>query len=76
MTADEIRSAIEAQLRERLDSVPPSNRDWNELGMDSLEMIDIFLKLEEELGRSIPVENFSTELTTDTLVEFLLLPTD
>lgn len=72
MTADEIRSAIEAQLRERLDSVPPSNRDWNELGMDSLEMIDVFLKLEDELGRSIPVENFSEELTTDTLVAFLL----
>lgn len=71
-TEQQIREAVEKMLRDRLDQVPAPDTDWNELGMDSLEVIDLFLKLEEALDTDIPVENFAMELSTDTLVSFIL----
>lgn len=71
--AQEIREAIESQLQQRLDAIPGPKESWTTAGLDSLEVIDVLLKLEAEFEREIPVGEFADEPTTDGLVEFLSL---
>lgn len=68
---EDLRQAIEAQLQLRLETLPPIDQDWNDLGLDSLEVIDILLKVEDALGQTVPVEKFGLEMTTASLVDFL-----
>ena len=70
-TSEEIREAIEQQLETQLHAVPGPQDDWIRAGMDSLEVIDVLLKLETKFEQEIPVGEFASEPTTDSLVEFL-----
>lgn len=69
--AEQIRRVVEKQLAEELTKVPKFDQDWITAGLDSLEVIDVLLKLEKEFGHQIPVEQFSEEMTTEHLVVFL-----
>jgi acyl carrier protein len=71
-TTQEIREAIEHQLKTQLEAVPGPQDDWIRAGMDSLEVIDVLLKLETKFEQEIPVGEFAGEPTTDGLVEFLV----
>ena len=74
----QLQKAIEDLLRHQLPAVPRPNENWLSAGMDSLEVIEVCLKLEQSLGHEIPVEKFALEMTTEGLIQFLMeqLPSD
>jgi acyl carrier protein len=69
---EEIREAIESQLKTQLPELPGPQENWISAGMDSLEVIDVVLKLETKFDKEVPVGEFASEPTTDGLVEFLM----
>lgn len=69
---ESIRQAVVEQLEQQFEELPGPRDNWVEAGMDSLEMIDLLMKLEERFGRQIPVEKFDGEMNTESLVEFLV----
>ena len=71
VTEAELRAAIHEQLQQQLPEVPGPKDNWIEAGMDSLEVIDVLLKLEAKFGHEIPVERFTSEMDTDSLIAFL-----
>ena len=70
-SSKEIREAIEGQLKTQLPAVPAPHENWITAGMDSLEVIDVLLKLETRFEQDIPVGEFADEPNTDSLVRFL-----
>lgn len=68
----ELQLAIEILLEQQLPEVPKPQVNWLDAGMDSLEVIEVCLKLEQSLGQEIPVEKFALEMTTDGLIDFLM----
>lgn len=68
---EHIRQAIESQLKQQLPTLPASDENWISAGLDSLEVIDVLLKLETTFDQEIPVGEFADEPTTDSLVDFL-----
>ena len=68
---EHIRQAVESQLKQQLPALPASDENWISAGLDSLEVIDVLLKLETAFDQEIPVGEFADEPTTDSLVDFL-----
>ena len=69
---EHIRQAVESQLKQQLTTLPAADENWISAGLDSLEVIDVLLKLETAFNQEIPVGEFADEPTTDSLVEFLV----
>jgi len=50
---------------------PPADSTWDELGVDSLSLVDLLFKLERELGVSIADEALPDITTVGRLVDHL-----
>lgn len=55
-----------------LGSIPEPDANWIESGLDSLEAIEVCMKLEESLGIEVRAEDFADEMTTEKLLDFIL----
>ena len=63
MTIDKVTELLASQLNIAQDKVKPESRLIEDLGADSLDMIEMLMALEENFGISVPDEK-SAELKT------------
>ena len=63
MTIDKVKEMLANQLNVEIDKIGKDSKIVEDLGADSLDMIEMLMALEEEFGLSIPddkVENLKT----------------
>ena len=63
MTIDKLKEMLANQLNVEVDKIGKDSKIVEDLGADSLDMIEMLMALEEEFGLSIPddkVENLKT----------------
>lgn len=63
MTLDKVKEMLANQLNIEVDKITETSKIIEDLGADSLDMIEMLMSLEEEFGLSIPddkAENLKT----------------
>ncbi|MBR2391266.1 MAG: acyl carrier protein [Clostridia bacterium] len=71
MTIDKVKEIIANQLSVPADKLTDTTNIAEELGADSLDLVEILMSLEDEFGISIPDEAIPTIKTIKDLVEFI-----
>lgn len=71
MTIDKVKEIIGNQLSVPADKLSEETNIAEELGADSLDLVEILMSLEDEFGISIPDEAIPTIKTIKDLVEFI-----
>ena len=70
-TIDKVKEIIATQLSVNVEKVTEKTNIAEELGADSLDLVEILMSLEDEFGISIPDEAIPTIKTIKDLVEFI-----
>ena len=63
MTIDKVKKLVSVQLNKPVESIADDAKLIEDLGADSLDVVEMLMALEEEYGITIPVEE-ATELAT------------
>ena len=70
-TFEKVRDIIAKQLSVKVEDVKPESNIAEDLGADSLDLVEILMSLEDEFGISIPDEAISQIKTISDVVEFI-----
>lgn len=70
-TTDKVRDIIAKQLSVKLEDVKNESNIAEELGADSLDLVEILMSLEDEFGISIPDEAIPEIKTIKDVVDFI-----
>ena len=68
---DKIRSILAEQLSLNPDEVTEESNFKEDLGVDSLDLFELLMSLEEEYGFEIPAEDLEGLQTVGDLIEYL-----
>ena len=68
---DKIRSILAEQLSLNPDEVTEESNFREDLGVDSLDLFELLMSLEEEYGFEIPAEDLEGLQTVGDLIEYL-----
>lgn len=68
---EKVRKLIAEQLNISEDKVTPETRIVEDLGADSLDMVEMLMTLEEEFGIEVPDEEAANLKQVSDLVEFI-----
>ena len=71
MTIDKVKKIIADQLSTKVEDLKNDTNIAEELGADSLDLVEILMSLEDEFGVSIPDEVIPQIKTINDLVEFI-----
>lgn len=71
MTLDKVKEIIASQLNIGVDTIKEDSRVIEDLGADSLDIVEMLMTLEEEFGISIPDEDTSKLTTIASIVELI-----
>jgi len=71
MTFEKVREIIANQLSISKDKIVETTNMAEELGADSLDLVEVLMSLEDEFGVSIPDEEIPNIKTIKDLVEFI-----
>ena len=71
MTIDKVKEIIANQLSVPADKLTDTTNIAEELGADSLDLVEILMSLEDEFGISIPDEMIPQIKTIKDIVEFI-----
>lgn len=71
MTIDKVKKIIANQLSIEEDKLSEKTNIAEELGADSLDLVEILMSLEDEFGISIPDEAIPTIKTIQDIVDFI-----
>lgn len=71
MTIDKVKEIIANQLAVKIENVKDDTNIAEELGADSLDLVEILMSLEDEFGVSIPDEAIPEIKTIKDIVEFI-----
>ena len=75
MTIEEIKEKVTAFLVEELeieeDKISGSARLKEDMGIDSLEVVDVVVLVEDEFGYKMKPEDFRTLITLDDFCQFI-----
>lgn len=71
MTIDKVKEIIANQLSTKVENLKEDTNIAEELGADSLDLVEILMSLEDEFGVSIPDEAIPQIKTIKDLVEFI-----
>ncbi len=71
LTIDKVKEIIANQLSVKADSIKEETNIAEELGADSLDLVEILMSLEDEFGVSIPDEAIPEIKTIKDIVEFI-----
>ena len=71
MTVKKVKEIIASQLSVPADKITETTNIAEELGADSLDLVEILMSLEDEFGISIPDEAIPTIKTIKDIVEFI-----
>jgi len=70
-TLEKVRNIISEQLSVKLEDVKNDSNIAEELGADSLDLVEILMSLEDEFGISIPDEAIPEIKTIKDVVDFI-----
>lgn len=70
-TFEKVRDIIAKQLSVKVEDVKPESNIAEDLGADSLDLVEILMSLEDEFGISIPDEAIPQIKTISDVVEFI-----
>ena len=68
---DKIRTILAEQLSLNPDEVTEESNFREDLGVDSLDLFELLMSLEEEYGFEIPAEDLEGIVTVGDLIEYL-----
>ena len=68
---DKVKEIIAKQLSVKVDDIKEETNIAEELGADSLDLVEILMSLEDEFGVSIPDEAIPEIKTIKDIVEFI-----
>ena len=71
MTFDKIRELLAQQFEVSADSISADTNIVDDLGGDSLDVVDLIMSVEEEFGISIPDEDAVELSTVGKIVEYI-----
>lgn len=71
MTLDKVKQLISKQLNLSIDKISDESKLIEDLGADSLDMVEMMMTLEDEFGLSITDEQAVTLKTVKDIVEFI-----
>ena len=71
MTFDKIRELLAQQFEVSADSINADTNIVDDLGGDSLDVVDLIMSVEEEFGISIPDEDAVELSTVGKIVEYI-----
>ncbi len=71
MTVDKVKQIIASQLSIEESKLTETTNIAEELGADSLDLVEILMSLEDEFGISIPDEAIPTIKTIKDIVDFI-----
>ena len=71
MTFDKIRELLAQQFEVSADSISMETNIVEDLGGDSLDVVDLIMSVEEEFGISIPDEDAVELSTVGKIVEYI-----
>ena len=70
-TLEKVRDIVSKQLSVKLEEIKNDSNIAEELGADSLDLVEILMSLEDEFGISIPDEAIPEIKTIQNVVEFI-----
>ena len=68
---EKVQAILAKQLRIDAATVKPESRIKNDLGADSLDILQLLMTIEEEYGVTIPDEQLASFETVEDVVKFL-----
>jgi acyl carrier protein len=68
---ERVREILAKQLRVSAESITPYSRIKNDLGADSLDILQLLMTIEEEYNVQVPDEQLATFETVKDVVDFL-----
>lgn len=71
MTIDKVKEIIANQLSVKVENLKEETNIAEELGTDSLDLVEILMSLEDEFGVSIPDEAIPQIKTIKDIVDFI-----
>lgn len=71
MTIDKVKKLVAKQLNIGLDKIKDDSKLVEDLGADSLDMVEMLMTLEEEFGITIPDEEASEMTTIQAVVDVI-----
>lgn len=71
MTIDKVREMLANQLNIEVDKIDENSRVIEDLGADSLDMIEMLMALEEEFGITVPDEKADSLKTVGDIVKYI-----
>lgn len=71
MTIDKVKEIITNQLSVKVEDIKEDTNIAEELGADSLDLVEILMSLEDEFGVSIPDEAIPEIKTIKEIVDFI-----
>ncbi len=66
-----LRKVIAEELEVEPDSVTPDARFQEDLGADSLDLVELTMKLEDEFGIKVPDEDVEKLTTVQSVVDYI-----
>lgn len=66
-----VKEALAKQLRIPADKITPQSEIKDDLGADSLDILQLLMTIEEEMGVTIPDEALAKFTTVQDIVEYL-----
>ncbi len=69
---DEVKKAIANHLGVNIDSIKESSKLVDDLGADSLDLVELTMDLEEKFGVKIPDEDISKLSDVKSVVDYLI----
>lgn len=71
MVLEQVKEIVAKQLGVEKDSISPESRFIDDLGADSLDMVELVMAFEEELGIKIEDEDAETIKTVGDAVKYI-----
>ena len=71
MTLDKVKQMLANQLNIQVETIKEDSRLIEDLGADSLDMIEMLMSLEEEFGITVPDDKVEGLKTVENIVAFI-----
>lgn len=71
MTLDKVKQMLANQLNIQVEKIKEDSRLIEDLGADSLDMIEMLMSLEEEFGITVPDDKVEGLKTVENIVAFI-----
>ena len=70
-TFDKVKKIVADQLQQDLDNITPNSTFVDDLGADSLDIVELIMRFEEEFGIEIPDEKAEKIKTVSDVVKYI-----